>query len=194
MYGASEATSRMGYLPVEHAAAMPGAMGIAIPGGRFTLEDENGVEITAAGVAGELIYYGPNVCHGYALERACLARTDDFNGRLATGDLARRDANGIYTIVGRKKRFLKVFGNRVGLDELEQLVKNHFVGLECATGGVDDRITLFLTDESQAETVKSWLVQTCQLHHSAFRVVILEAIPKNTAGKTLYAQLEALSA
>ena len=55
-------------------------------------------------------------------------------------------------------------------------------------------ITLFLTDESQAETVKSWLAQTCQLHHSAFRVVILEAIPKNAAGKTLYAQLEALSA
>ncbi len=145
-------------------------------------------------MAGELIYYGPNVCHGYALERACLARTDEFNGRLATGDLARRDDNGIYTIVGRKKRFLKVFGNRVGLDELEQLVKNHFVGLECATGGVDDRITLFLTDETQAETVKSWLAQTCQLHHSAFRVVILEAIPKNAAGKTLYAQLEALSA
>ncbi|MDU7190560.1 MAG: AMP-dependent synthetase, partial [Enterobacter sp.] len=42
--------------------------------------------------------------------------------------------------------------------------------------------------------VKSWLAQTCQLHHSAFRVVILEAIPKNAAGKTLYAQLEALSA
>nr|MDI7687190.1 AMP-dependent synthetase [Cronobacter malonaticus] len=105
-----------------------------------------------------------------------------------------RDDNGVYTIVGRKKRFLKVFGNRVGLDELEQLVKNHFVGLECATGGVDDRITLFLTDDTQAETVKSWLAQTCQLHHSAFRVVILDAIPKNAAGKTLYAQLEALSA
>ncbi|CCJ87869.1 Long-chain-fatty-acid--CoA ligase [Cronobacter dublinensis 582] len=100
----------------------------------------------------------------------------------------------MYTIVGRKKRFLKVFGNRVGLDELEQLVKNRFVGLDCATGGVDDRITLYLTDEAQAETVKSWLAQTCQLHHSAFRVVILAAIPKNAAGKTLYAQLEAAGA
>ncbi|EPO1786201.1 AMP-binding protein [Cronobacter turicensis] len=194
MYGASEATSRMGYLPAEHAATMAGAMGVAIPGGRFTLEDENGAEITAAQEIGELIYYGPNVCPGYAQTRDCLARGDDFKGRLATGDLARRDENGVYTIVGRKKRFLKVFGNRVGLDELEQLVKNQFVGLECATGGVDDRITLFLTDETQAETVKSWLAQTCQLHHSAFRVVILDAIPKNAAGKTLYAQLEALSA
>ena len=194
MYGASEATSRMGYLPAELAAALPGAMGVAIPGGRFTLEDEHGAPINAPDETGELIYYGPNVCLGYAQERACLARGDDFNGRLATGDLARRDAQGVYTIVGRKKRFLKVFGNRVGLDELEQLVKNRFVGLDCATGGVDDRITLYLTDEAQAETVKSWLAQTCQLHHSAFRVVILAAIPKNAAGKTLYAQLEALSA
>ncbi|MDK1251142.1 AMP-binding protein [Cronobacter dublinensis] len=194
MYGASEATSRMGYLPADLAAALPGAMGVAIPGGRFTLEDEHGAPINAPDETGELIYYGPNVCLGYAQERACLARGDDLNGRLATGDLARRDAQGVYTIVGRKKRFLKVFGNRVGLDELEQLVKNRFVGLDCATGGVDDRITLYLTDEAQAETVKSWLAQTCQLHHSAFRVVILAAIPKNAAGKTLYAQLEAAGA
>ncbi|WP_369834286.1 AMP-binding protein [Cronobacter dublinensis] len=194
MYGASEATSRMGYLPADLAAALPGAMGVAIPGGRFTLEDEHGAPINAPDETGELIYYGPNVCLGYAQERACLARGDDFNGRLATGDLARHDAQGVYTIVGRKKRFLKVFGNRVGLDELEQLVKNRFVGLDCATGGVDDRITLYLTDEAQAETVKSWLAQTCQLHHSAFRVVILAAIPKNAAGKTLYAQLEAAGA
>ncbi|ALB63183.1 AMP-dependent synthetase [Cronobacter condimenti 1330] len=194
MYGASEATSRMGYLPPEQAASLPGAMGIAIPGGRFTLEDEAGNEIATPDETGELIYYGANVCLGYAQTRDDLARGDDFRGRLATGDLARRDAQGIYTIVGRKKRFLKVFGNRVGLDELEQLVKNQFVGLDCATGGVDDRITLFLTDETQSETVKSWLAQTCQLHHSAFRVVVLASIPKNAAGKTLYAQLEALSA
>ncbi len=67
MYGASEATARMGYLPAEHALDKRGSMGIAIPGGRFELIDENDQLINEAGKPGELVYYGSNVTLGYAL-------------------------------------------------------------------------------------------------------------------------------
>lgn len=192
MYGASEATSRMGYLPPELAVKNPGVMGMAIPGGRFALEDDTGAEITVAGERGELIYYGENVTLGYATCREDLAKGDERQGRLATGDVASRDEAGLYTIVGRKTRFLKVFGNRVGLDELEHLVMNAFPSTECVAVGRDDNVQVFITDALQAEEIKRYLAKTCQLHHSAFSVTGIDAIPKNPAGKTLYRQLEAL--
>lgn len=192
MYGASEATSRMGYLPPERAAENPGVMGMAIPGGRFALEDESGAEITVTGERGELIYYGENVTLGYATCRADLVKGDERHGRLATGDMASRDESGLYTIVGRKTRFLKVFGNRVGLDELEHLVVNAFPSTECVAVGRDDNVQVFITDGLQTEAIKSYLAKTCQLHHSAFAVKGIDAIPKNPAGKTLYRALEAL--
>jgi len=190
MYGAAEATSRMGYLPVENCIEKTGVMGIAIPDGRFALEDEDGNEIADSGKCGELIYYGNNVSLGYAVSRSDLAKGDERKGRLATGDLAIRDNDGFYTIVGRKTRFLKVFGNRVGLDELEHLVVNAFPSLECAAVGSDDNIQVFITDASATLAVKSYLAQTCHLHHSAFTVSSINSIPKNAAGKTLYHQVE----
>lgn len=192
MYGAAEATSRMGFLPTELSVDNPGAMGMAIPGGKFTLEDESGTVITTAGQRGELIYYGENVTLGYATCREDLAKSDERQGRLATGDLASCDENGVYTIVGRKTRFLKVFGNRVGLDELEHLVLKAFPATECVAVGRDDNVQVFITDAAQTEAVKSYLAQTCQLHHSAFTVKGIDAIPKNPTGKTLYRALEAL--
>ena len=106
MYGAAEATARMGYLPPQYALEKIGAMGIAIPGGRFELIDEEGEEISAADAVGELVYYGANVTLGYAMSGADLARGDERGGRYETGDLARRDVDGYYTVVGRKRRFV----------------------------------------------------------------------------------------
>ncbi len=100
MYGAAEATARMGYLPAEKSLDKIGSMGIAIPGGRFELAD------------GELIYYGDNVSLGYAECGEDLSKDDERHGKLITGDLAKVDDEGFYTIIGRKKRFLKMFGSK----------------------------------------------------------------------------------
>lgn len=192
MYGACEATSRMGFLPPDLCIDKNGAMGQAIPGGRFELLDAQGQVITQNDVVGELVYYGDNVSLGYAICREDLARGDDNRGRLVTGDMASRDAGGIYTIVGRKKRFLKVFGNRVGLDDIEHRIKASFAGIECAAGGEDDHIRVWITESYSPGEVKQFLTGIFQFHHSAFDVRQIETIPKNAAGKTLYAQLEAL--
>ncbi len=107
MYGQTEATARMAYLPVDRVLDAPQAFGMPIPGGRFTIDDDS-----------ELIYHGPNVMLGYAQspEDFALGRTIDY---LCTGDLARRRHDGLYEIVGRRSRFLKLFGLRVDLDQLE---------------------------------------------------------------------------
>ena len=151
MYGASEATARMGYLPMEYALEKEGSMGIAIPGGRFALLGEDDQEFDEPDRVGEMIYYGPNVTLGYAQQRADLAKGDENHGRLVTGDMARRDADGFYYIVGRKKRFVKILGKRVNLDEMERLLKKNFDSIDIACAGADDRLGVFVVDPALAE-------------------------------------------
>ena len=190
MYGQCEATARMGYLPPERAVEKRGSMGIPIPGGKFRLIDAEGGEITAPGTTGELVYEGANVTLGYAERGEDLAKGDERNGVLQTGDMAQFDADGFYYIVGRKKRFLKLYGNRVNLDEVERLVKGAFDGIDCACGGVDDHMVLFVTDEALAAPVREFAARKTGINPAAFRAVVLDEIPKNDAGKTLYRALE----
>lgn len=193
MYGQTEATARMAYLPPEQALEKCGSMGIPIPGGRFELIDADGRLIQEPEVNGELVYHGPNVALGYAERGEDLAKGDEWGGVLATGDMAKRDRDGYYYITGRKKRFLKIFGNRVNLDETERMVKTRFAGLDCACTGVDDRMSVFITDESMARPVQEFLAEKTGLNPTAFVAKVLERIPMNEAGKTLYAELEKLA-
>jgi len=190
MYGQAEATARMAYLPPERALDKVGAMGIVIPGGKFTLVDVDGRAITEPGVTGELVYEGTNVTLGYAEKGEDLAKGDERGGKLVTGDMAQMDDEGFFTIVGRKKRFLKIFGNRVNLDETERLIKGHFPDIDCACDGVDDKMTIYVTDASKLKEVQDFVAGKTHLNFSAFHVVFLSQMPKNTSGKTLYSQLK----
>ncbi len=189
MYGQCEATARMGYLPAGKAVEKKGSMGIVIPGGKFTLADPDGKEITEPDVTGELIYEGPNVTLGYAECGEDLIKGDERHGVLETGDMAKRDEDGYYYIVGRKKRFLKIYGNRVNLDEVDRLIKEKF-HIEAASAGIDDHMIIFITDESFSAEIKNYVSSTTKLNPAAFRVAVIEEIPKNDSGKVRYTELE----
>lgn len=188
MYGAAEATSRMGYLPPEKAVEKKGSMGIPIPGGEFFLLDAEGKEITKPRTTGELVYEGKNVTLGYAECGDDLMKGDERHGRLETGDMAQFDEDGYYYIVGRKKRFLKIYGNRVNLDEIDRLIKGEFE-IEVASAGVDDHLYIFVTDEKMAEPVREFVITKTKLNPAAFKTIVIDEIPKNDSGKTLYKEL-----
>ena len=190
MYGAAEATARMGYLPPQYAAQKVGAMGIAIPGGRFELIDAHGSTITQADIVGELVYYGANVTLGYAVCGEDLALGDQRGGRYETGDMAQRDVDGFYTIVGRKRRFLKVFGKRVNLQEVEHILRQQFGEREFACAGIDDHLYIFTVQEDVLPEVIPFLSRKLGIHAAAFTVRHIETIPKSAAGKPLYRALE----
>ena len=190
MYGAVEATARMAYLPPDKALEKCGSMGLAIPGGRLSLIGEDGAPITTPDTVGELLYEGPNVTLGYAESGADLALGDERQGRLPTGDLAKFDPDGFFYIVGRKTRFLKIFGNRVSLDETERLVKAAFQDLECACAGRDDALHVFVTDEAKTDEIRKYLAEKTKLNHSAFQVRALKEIPKTDSSKIQYMELE----
>lgn len=190
MYGQTEATARMSYLPGEYALSKAGSIGIAIPGGRLTLIDVDGSEITTPDVAGELVYYGDNVTLGYARSASDLNNGDTFGGRLSTGDIAKFDSDGFYYIVGRKKRFLKIFGNRVNLDEAENLLNKE--GFTCVCGGRDDKLVIYLENGTDEQCVRAveFLSSVTNLNRSAFKTVIIDEIPRSDSGKILYSKLE----
>lgn len=189
MYGQCEATARMGYLPAEKSIEKCGSMGIAIPGGSFRLIDVNGEDVTEPHVTGELVYEGSNVTLGYAECGEDLVKGDERGGILLTGDMAQCDTDGYYYIVGRKKRFLKIYGNRVNLDEIDRLIKGRFEHMDCVSAGVDDHMYLFVTDASTAEEVKDFVVYKTKLNPAAFQIIVIDEIPKNDSGKPLYKEL-----
>jgi len=120
MYGHTEATARMAYLDPSRVLDKLDSIGQAIPGGRFELVDDQGRVITSPHTLGELIYYGPNVSMGYALTLEDLSLADQWQGRLSTGDLAMVDEEGFFFIQGRKNRYVKVYGVRINLDDIEK--------------------------------------------------------------------------
>ncbi|MDY6953338.1 MAG: AMP-binding protein, partial [Thermodesulfobacteriota bacterium] len=187
MYGQTEATARMAYLSWHFARTKAGSIGAPIPGGRFWLEDDKGRIITQSHRPGELVYEGDNVAMGYAENRQDLSRGDENDGILHTGDMAQRDAEGFYYIVGRKNRFLKMFGHRVSLDELEQLVRT--VGCECACTGVDDNLRIYVTKPDHDDRVKDLVVRRMGINQAGFSIIPIDDLPWNEAGKVMYSAL-----
>ena len=189
-YGQSECTARMAWLPAKWAIEKVGSIGIAVPNAELSLIDMDGNPINTPNTEGEMCYRGKNVTMGYAHSREDLLLGDERQGFIRTGDLAYFDEDGCYYIVGRMGRFLKLFGMRVGLDECERIVKGKFQGLECACVGTDEKMLVYLTDESYKDLVKEELVSRLKLVASSFEIRIIPEIPKSEAGKTLYAKLD----
>lgn len=187
MYGQTEATARMSYLPWTHARSKAGSIGIPIPGGKFRLEADDGNVIDGPNVQGELVYEGSNVSMGYAEGAQDLAKGDENRGVLRTGDIATRDVDGFYFIVGRKKRFLKMFGKRVSLDEVEQLLAT--AGYECACSGTDDNLQVFMTAAGRMVELRAYLAERTGISAAGIHCVHISKIPKNPSGKVLYADL-----
>jgi long-chain acyl-CoA synthetase len=187
MYGQTEATARMSYLPHEYSVTKVGSMGVAIPNGEFSLIDDSGNFIKEHGTEGELVYRGKNVSMGYAVGGSDLAKGDENNGVLQTGDIAKRDRDGYYYIVGRKKRFIKLFGNRVNLDEAERLIKN--VISDCACSGRDDEMVIYITDKNKLREVRKYIAEKININTRAFIVKYIPEIPRNSSGKTNYSKL-----
>lgn len=191
MYGQTEATARMAYLPFEKGLDKLGSIGVAIPGGTFHIMDENHHEIQTPHTVGELCYEGPNVTMGYATKPTDLSLGDTRNGFLYTGDMSYVDEDGFYYIVGRKKRFIKIMGKRINMDEIEQLLKNQFTSLDFACEGYDDDLHCFTTGKKDTyDALEDYLIQRLNIHPRCFSIHTIPSVPKNSSGKTQYRLLK----
>jgi long-chain acyl-CoA synthetase len=188
MYGQTEATARIAYVPPARLSEKLGSAGIAIPGGRLMI-DPDGTDTSSGWEVGEVVYEGPNVMMGYASGPKDLIDGDDLGGVLRTGDIGYLDDEGFLFLVGRSKRIAKVFGMRVNLDELEHMVRES--GPAAVVGG-HDAIWAFCAfgSPSEVEQLGRSVALRVRLHHSALRFRHVEAIPTTSSGKTDYAQVQ----
>ena len=174
MYGQTEATARMAYLPPELALSRPEAIGRPVPGGALRLGP-----VDAAGV-GELLYSGPNVMLGYA-ERSSDLSLGRTVRELATGDLARQGADGLFEVVGRQSRFAKVFGLRLDLQVLEQALAVQ--GLTAWATGTGDSLVVLVERPADERDVRRAAARAAGLPRRAVRVVRVDVLPRTARGK-----------
>lgn len=183
MYGQTEATARMAYLPPELATSEPGSIGIPIPGGAFEIDPIDDAEDPAVG---ELVYRGPNVMLGYAESSEDLARGRDVD-ELRTGDLAQRTSTGLYEIIGRRSRFVKPFGLRIDLAGLERLLSEHEVDAVCT--GTDERLVVAVVGECEPDRVATIVSDRVGLPRYVVAVHSMREIPRIPSGKPDYRAL-----
>jgi acyl-CoA synthetase (AMP-forming)/AMP-acid ligase II len=190
MYGQTEASPRMATLQHADHPRKPGSVGVALNGGQFSIVDENGAPLPAETV-GTVVYEGPNVMLGYALSRADLGKGDEMNGRLETGDLGRLDAEGFLYITGRTKRFAKIAGYRLGLDEIEKELS-----AVCPVACLDLGEKIAVAHEQEPDTALKArvreLADTYKVPSSSFALRKVEQIPRAASGKIDYARLKEL--
>lgn len=184
MYGQTEASPRISYVPSERLIDKIGSIGVPVPGGRMDIDP----------ATGELIYAGPNVMMGYATTRDALAHPDEQHGVLRTGDLARVDEDGFHYITGRAKRFLKLSGNRVNLDEVEAML-SAALGRQILCTGSDDDLVVFSHGDAPAmqDEIRRLVQERYKLFGGLVRCLHLDGLPLLSNGKTDYSSLRELA-
>jgi len=215
MYGATEATARMAYLPPELALSHPASIGRPIPGGSFTIEPLDGWDDRDVGAprpapnvdlcaksrqtfdhkstfdggaeVGELVYRGPNVMMGYAQSRADLALGKTVHV-LRTGDIARRGPDGLYEVIGRASRFVKLYGLRIDLQRVETSLAENGVAALCTDDG--DRLVVAATGSGDVRRI---VADAAGLPPAAIRAVHVDQLPTLPSGKPDYRAVRELA-
>lgn len=188
MYGQTEATARISYVPPERLADKPGSAGVAIPGTELSIVGEQG-PTHKPGVTGEVLVSGPSVMMGYAESNGDLALGDKLGGVLHTGDIGSFDADGFLTLTGRSKRIAKVFGLRVNLDEVEGWLGRHGPAAAIAD---EDRIAAVCAfgDAATLERLRLELAREYRINNAAIALMRVEALPTKDSGKIDYGQVQ----
>ena len=183
MYGQTEATARMSYLPSEMVESHAGSIGVAIPGGKLEVDNETN----------ELIYQGPNVFGGYAESLSDLGVYQKHD-QLRTGDLAVKEADGVFRITGRLKRIVKILGARVNLDELESLLTHSFPGTRFACVRLENERVRVVQQGTHwtPDEVLAKMRSILRIPPDIVEVVTIDTMPISPNGKVDYSTIAAL--
>jgi long-chain acyl-CoA synthetase len=192
MYGQTEGTARLSYLPPELLRAKPGSIGKGLPHTRLDVLREDGSPVLPGGdEAGEIVASGENVTLGYWGDPE---ETGRFfrGGKLFTGDVARVDADGFIYVVERSRDFIKSGGNRISPKEVEEIIAEMPEVVEAAVIGAPDdllgeAVEAFVVPVRPgaiaADAVRDHCLKRLPNHKVPARVEFLSALPKTANGK-----------
>ena len=201
MYGQTEATARLSYLPPDKLRDKPGSIGQGIPGVELRVLDENW-EPVRPGERGEIYATGANISPGYFGDpEGSVTKFTPYGMR--TGDLAVVDDDGDIFIVDRRDDFIKSWGYRVSSQEVEaaalrmgQLVSAAVIGVPDDEAG--EAVTLYVTARPGTEVTPDAVLAVCRQHLPKYMVPrsvsVLDALPLNASGKIAKARLREIAA
>ena len=187
MYGQTEASPRISYLPYNYLKEKPSSIGKGLKGTKIWLEDKNGEKIKTDNKIGELICAGKNIFNGYCNSRNDLTKKIKENKVLKTGDLAYYDKDKFIYICGRKSRIAKIFGIRINLDELEKKMFNEYKRVICKSEG--NKIYFFVKNKVNKKKLLDIAEKVTMQNRSAFEIIILNKFPMTNSGKIKYSSL-----
>jgi acyl-CoA synthetase (AMP-forming)/AMP-acid ligase II/acyl carrier protein len=187
MYGATEATARMSFLPAELVLSRPNTIGRPIRGGSFTIEP---LDDWSDNDVGELVYRGPNVMMGYAHgpDDLALGKTVET---LRTGDIARRCPDGLYEVVGRNSRFVKMYGLRIDLQQVEAGLRAQGMPAFCTSD--DDALVVAVAGRHDDRDVQRAAAETAGVPAGAVHAVAVSELPLLSSGKPDYRTVRRLA-
>ncbi|MCL9662773.1 AMP-binding protein [Paenibacillus hunanensis] len=181
MYGQTEASARISYVPPDQLANKKGSIGIAIPNGKLEIDANTG----------ELVYEGPNVMLGYAETKADFMLGNVQQGKLHTGDFASIDEDGYFWIKGRLKRFIKLYGLRMNLDDLERFLEP-LIQYPIACTGIDEKLLIIvegILSVDNIQYIRQQLKTQYGIHHTSLDIRSIDHLPRLNNGKVNYSHL-----
>lgn len=198
MYGQTEATARLSYLPPEHLSTKLGSIGKGLGSTKLeVLRTDNSPVTPGSHEVGEIVATGPNISPGYWNDPSETAKYFK-DGRLHTGDLATVDADGFITIVERERDMIKSGGNRVSpkeientLAELPQVIEVAVVGIPHTLlgEGIQAHIVLREKTDLSANEILAHCRARLPSYKIPHKITLAKALPHNAAGKILKQKL-----
>lgn len=199
MYGQTEASARLSYLPPEDLTRKQGSVGQGIPGVSLEVLDETG-EPVKPGEVGEIVAHGENIMTGY-WGREDETRQVLRDGRLYTGDMATVDEDGYIYIVSRKKEMIKSGAHRIAPREIEEVLLKYPKVFEAAVVGQSDpilgeAICAFVILKEGENCLEKELLHLCHEHLPIYKmprkIHFTDTFPRTESGKIKKEELKRL--
>lgn len=194
MYGQTEATARLSFLPPNMVSSKKGSIGKGIPGVSLKIVDKQGKEV-GIGEEGELMAKGDNIMLGYYKEPEETKKTIK-DGWLYTGDIAIKDEDGYLYLMARKKEIIKVGGKRVSPKEIEEVILSIPEVVDCTITGIEDELLgeaikaiIVLNSPKDQQIMKEKILKRCSQKLSLYKIPQLiefeNNLSVNAAGKKI---------
>ncbi|MES9853047.1 MAG: class I adenylate-forming enzyme family protein [Candidatus Thiodiazotropha sp. L084R] len=197
MYGQTEASARLTYLPPDEITNKRGSIGIAIPDTTIEVRDKQG-NVAKPGETGEICAFGKNIMQGYwrDTEKSTQVLKD---GWLYTGDLAHTDSDGYLYIDGRSSDMIKSGANRISPKEIEEVIQELDSVMEVAVVGIPDEmlgeiIKAFVVPKNKNDSDKKVIQRHCRQNLAIYKIPksieFISELPKTASGKIQKFQLQ----
>ena len=192
MYGQTEASPRISYLKPEFSERKIGSIGKGMPGNKIYIIDSSGKKILKPFVEGEIICEGKNVFMGYSENYNDLKKANEENYKLKTGDLGFFDKDGFFYITSRISKITKIFGHRIDIGTLENLMSQKGYKIACLSN--DKKIFIFIEKKYNKKNLINTISKITNLDIGSFELIKLKYLPRTSNNKISYNELKKIDA